>query len=113
MKHIRGNTLATLQKSTENGYNAIGNRQNVWTDVITLTGWLDLSNGGSQYTYNAKLQDSTHVFLCDYTPIDRSAENKRIIINGELYDVVLIDDPMEMHQHLEIYLTYIGGMLNG
>ena len=34
----------------------------------TLTGWLDLTGGDSKYTvYNAKVQDSTHVFVADYT----------------------------------------------
>lgn len=105
---IGGNIEAVLQQITGSETNVIGERVPTWVDIHTLTGWLDLSSGDSKYTYNAKLQESTHVFLCDYTPIDRNADDKRLKVNGCVYDVLLIDDPMELHQHLEIYLKYVG-----
>jgi len=37
------------------------------------------------------------------------AENSRMIVNGGVYDVKLIDDPMGLHKQLEIYLKYTGG----
>ena len=105
---IGGNTEAIIQQMTTSGKNAIGEQTVTWTDVQRLTGWLDLSNGDSKYTYNAKLQESTHIFLCDYVPIDRKTADKRLMVNGVNYDVLLIDDPMELHQHLEIYLKMVG-----
>lgn len=105
---IGGNTEAILQQVSTSGKNAIGEQTSTWTDVQRLTGWLDLSSGDSKYTYNAKLQESTHIFLCDYVPIDRKTADKRLLVNGVGYDVLLIDDPMELHQHLEIYLKYVG-----
>ena len=33
------------------------------------------------------------------------------VIDGNIYDILLIDDPMRMHKHLEIYLKYVGGGL--
>lgn len=110
---IGGNIEAVLQTKSGFKTNAIGERITEYEDVKTLWGWLDLSNGDSKYTYDAKLQESTHIFICDYTAIDRKAENKRLTVNGFVYDVLLIDDPMELHQQLEIYLKYIGGVLNG
>ena len=108
---IGGNVAATLQqKATDATFNAIGERVSSWFDLVILSGWLDLTTGDSKYTHNAKLQDSTHVFLCDYAPVDRVTGNKRLVVNGNAYDVLLIDDPMEMHQHLEIYLKLIGGV---
>lgn len=106
---ISGNIEAVLQQKNGSTTNEIGERIQTWKDIQTLTGWLDLSSGDSKYsTYNTKLQESTHIFLCDYTAIDRKPNDKRLIVNGVTYDVLLIDDPMELHQQLEIYLKYVG-----
>jgi head-tail adaptor len=105
---IGGNIKAVYQQNTGFTTNEIGERIPDWKDANHLTGWLDLTNGDSKYTYNAKLQESTHIFLCDYVAIDRKADDKRLVVNGISYDVLLVDDPMEMHQQLEIYLRYVG-----
>lgn len=68
-----------------------------WSTVLELSGFLDLSSGDSKYTtYNAKVQESSHIFICDWKPVDVSikAENSRLLVNGSAYDVMLIDDPM-------------------
>lgn len=113
MKGIGGNVTATLQIS-ETETNAIGEQVRTWADLKTLTGWLDLTGGDSKYTvYNAKVQESTHVFVADYQalPADITTENSRLICNGKRYDVLLIDNPMEMQNgsQLEIYLKFTGG----
>ena len=105
---IGGNTEAMLQQIMRSETNHIGEQIQSWTNTQALWGWLDLSNGDSKYTYNAKLQESTHIFITDYTPIDRRPNDKRLVVNGATYDVLLIDDPMELHQHLEIYLKLVG-----
>lgn len=106
---IGGNIEARLQQKNSSGTNSIGERIQEWSDCHIFTaGWLDLSNGDSKYTHDAKLQESTHIFITDYVPIDRNANDKRLVVNGVIYDVLLIDDPMELHQHLEIYLKYVG-----
>lgn len=105
---IGGNIEAILQQKNGSTPNEIGEKIPAWADLQTLTGWLDLSSGDSKYTYNAKLQESTHIFMCDYVAIDRKATDKRLVVSGDIYDVLLIDDPMELHQHLEIYLRYVG-----
>ena len=105
---IGGNIEAILQQKSGSSINEIGERIQSWTDVQKLHGWLDLSTGDSKYTYDAKLQESTHIFICDHTTVDRFTDDKRLVINGLVYDVLLIDDPMELHQQLEIYLKYVG-----
>lgn len=105
---IGGNMEAVLQQVTEVKTNHIGEKVQSWTDIHTLWGWLDLSNGDSKYTYDAKLQESTHIFITDYSPIDRNPRDKRLVVNGVTYEVLLIDDPMELHQHLEIFLKFVG-----
>lgn len=111
MKGIGGNTDAIIQISTTSR-NAIGEQVKTWQDVQTLHGWLDLSSGDSRYsTYNAKIQESSHVFVSDYVPLDEriEAENARLVNSGKTYDIMLIDDPMNLHQQWEIYLKYTGG----
>lgn len=108
---IDGNIDALVQIKTT-VKNEIGEAISKWETVNTLRGFLDLSGGDSKYTnYNAKIQESTHVFICDYVELDKrvKTENSRIIVNDDNYDVMLIDDPMNLNQHLEIYLKYIGG----
>lgn len=113
MKGIGGNITAVIQTQTVTK-NEYFEDIPVWTDAVTLKGWLDLESGDSKYsTFNAKLQESTHVFISDYVPLAESiqAENSRMVINGKRYDIMLIDNPMEMGSgsQLEIYLKYTGG----
>lgn len=113
MKGIGGNIVATIQ-TCETSENAINEQVQTWTDAATLRGWLDLASGDSGYSaFHAKVQQSTHVFICDYTPLPDgvTAENARMVISGKRYDVMLIDNPMGMESgsQLEIYLKYTGG----
>ncbi len=117
---IGGNLEVMLQINVPT-VNSIGEDVDAWKDVMSLEGWLDLSGGDSKHTtYNAKIQESTHIFLCDYKPIPTvfefeginypvDAETTRIVANSQVYEVLLIDDPMGMHKQLEIYLKYTGG----
>lgn len=111
MRGIGGNTAATIQVPTITK-NAIGEHVETWQDVQTIKGWLDLATGSSAYNaYHAKVQESTHVFIADYVPLDSriKAESSRVVINGKRYDVMLIDNPMELNAQLEIFLKYTGG----
>ena len=117
---IGGNTEAMLQINVPIE-NEIGSMIDTWHDVVALKGFLDLSSGDSKHTtYDAKIQESTHIFICDYKPILEcleiegnlvrvSPENARIVANSQRYDVMLIDNPMNLNKHLEIYLKYTGG----
>ncbi len=113
MKGIGGNIKAIIQVCTT-AKNDIGEHVQTWTDAQTIKGLLDLSSGEASYaTYNAKIQESTHIFIADYVSLDSriTAETSRMVINGKLYDVLLIDNPMEMGtgSQLEFYLKFTGG----
>ena len=113
MKGIGGNITALIQVFTSTK-NAIGENVQTWADAQTIKGWLDLQSGDSKYTtFNAKMQESTHVFIADFVKLDSriSAESSRMVINGKRYDIMLIDNPMEMGSgsQLEFYLKYTGG----
>ncbi|MGN1368435.1 MAG: hypothetical protein ACI4WX_06180 [Aristaeellaceae bacterium] len=113
MKGVGGNTMATIQVSRTTK-NEIGESVKAWDDVQTIAGWLDLAGGDSSYTaYSAKVQQSTHVFVADWVPLDKSIkpETSRMLIGGEPYDIMLLDNPMGMQDgsQWEIYLKYTGG----
>lgn len=141
---IGGNTKAVVQIYDKSKANEIGEIVPDWVSVETLTGWLDFAGGESKYkTYNAKIEESTHIFICDYKNLKKlhllldasgnkitdngdvairtgtgandedtfsvNNENTRFLIDGEKYDVVFIDDPMNLHRQLEVYLKFTGG----
>lgn len=109
---IGGNVVAVLQKKDNVKINSIGEQELLYRTTNEIKGFLDLSGGDSKYTnYNAKIQESTHLFICDYIKLDKSvkAENSRMIIDGLYYDIMLIDNPMNLCEQLEFYLKYTGG----
>lgn len=109
MNRIGGNTVCDLIYDSGYTNNEIGEKVPVRAVYKSLTGFLDLSNGDSRFmTYNTKLQESTHIFICDYTKIEKNASELRAVINGKEYEITTIDNPMELNKHLEIYLNYVG-----
>lgn len=111
MREVKGNTLCVLQTVTS-AKNSIGEAVNTWTDAVNLRGVLGLQSGENKYTnFNAKIEESTHVFICDFNAeaFALADENTRCIINGKMYDVTLIDNPDLLDIQLEIYLRYVGG----
>ena len=113
MNGIGGNINAIIQVKTSEK-NTIGEAVKEWSAVQTLRGWLDLASGKSGYSsFNTKIQESTHLFVGDYVPLDSriTAENSRMVIKGKVYDIMLLDNPMELENgsQWEIYLKYTGG----
>ncbi len=108
---IGGNITLTLQKENSAEKNEIGEDIVKQSNALNLWGFLDLSSGDSKHTvYSAKVQESTHVFICDFVDIgDITAENSKAICKGKEYEVLLIDNPMELNMQLEIYLKFVGG----
>ena len=108
MKKVGSNIEALLQIK-EITQNNIGDDEQTWSTVKTLKGFLDYMAGTAEYAnYNAKLQESTHVFICDYEQIPYEESQMRLVIGGKAYDVQLLDNPMELNYHLEFYLKYVG-----
>jgi len=107
---IGGNTIATVQVKNI-VINEIGEHETNWNDVQSIKGFLDLMSGDSNFqSYDTKLQDSTHIFISDFVvldPIIRS-NNSRLIVEQNVYDILLIDNPMNLDRQLEIYLRFIG-----
>lgn len=107
---IGGNTNATIQTKTssKNDYGALIDG---WKNTATVKGFLDFTGGDASYKSNfkGKLEETTHIFICDYNEAVANSvkpTTSRLIINGQIYDVLLIDDPMGLHKHLEFMLKY-------
>lgn len=105
---IGGNTDLVLKlKSTTK--NEIGENILSWIDYKTIHGFLDfLGETTGRTNYNSKVVESTHVFVCDYVPIDKKEAELKAYCNNQEFDITYIDDPMNLHKHVEIFLKYIG-----
>lgn len=118
MAKIGGNIRFAIQtKQTEKDEagnivtNEIGEPVEEWKTAHEFVGWLGLQSGDSKHTtYNAKVEESTHVFLCDFHAgiYSLADQNTRMIVKGFVYDVLLIDNPDEMNEQLEIYVKRVG-----
>lgn len=109
MNSIDGNIEATIQLKRITGRDSIGSAVKDWVDAYKAKGFLDLSNGDSNYNdYRTKIQESTHLFICDYFPMDIDTKDARMIVDGKIYDLLLVDDVMNLHQHYEMYLSFVG-----
>ena len=110
MANIGGNIRGTVQTNTT-GKNEIGEAVKIWVDKFNQLGWLGLQSGDSDYAnHKTKLEESTHVFLCDFHPgiYALAGQDTRMVIKGIVYDVLLIDNPDEMDEQLEIHLRKVG-----
>ena len=114
---IGGNTIANVQlkTSSKNEYGAL---TDTWQDVTTVKGFLDFTGGDGSYKSNfkGKLEETTHIFICDYNEkvaCQATPTTSRLIINNQSYEVLMIDDPMSLHKHLEIMLKYSEVLKNG
>lgn len=112
MANIGGNITGIIQTKDSSGKNAIGEAEIIWKDAFSQVGWLGLQSGDSKRNvYNAKIEESTHIFLCDFHAgiYALADQDTRMIFKGNMYDVLLIDNPDEMDEQLEIYLKKVGG----
>ena len=110
MANIGGNITGKIQTKTT-AKNAIGETEETWSDAFRPAGWLGLQSGDSERSnYKTKLEESSHVFLCDFSPgiYALADRDTRMIIKGFVYDVLLIDNPDEMDEQLEISLRRVG-----
>lgn len=112
MADIGGNITGIFQIKSSETKNAMGEREHTWKDIASCEGWLGMQSGDSKRSvYNAKIEESTHVFLCDFNEeiYALSDQDVQMLINGRIYDVLYIDNPDERDEQLEIYLRKIGG----
>lgn len=82
----------------------IGGNTTKETLFQTVNGWMDLFSGTDRNTIqNAQTQDSTHILITDkfYVGIEDSMFVKH---EGKKYQITLVDNPVSVGHHLELYL---------
>ena len=106
---IGGNVDAIIQVETSSK-NAFGEIENTYKNLTTVKGFLDYTGGDGSYKNNFKgeLEETTHIFICDYENVASKATptQSRMIIGDKIYDILYIDNPMNLNEHLEIMLKY-------
>ena len=108
---VGGNITATVQIKTLTE-NDIGEKIAEWVNHIEgITGWLDLVSGNSNnQSHKTKSEESTHTWLCDFDSRLRELDitQCRFMCRNQIYEIKYVDDPMELHDHLEISLKLVG-----
>ena len=106
---IGGNVDAIIQVETSSK-NAFGEKETTYKNLTTVKGFLDYVGGDGSYKNNFKgeLEETTHIFICDYENVASKATptQSRMIIDDKIYDILYIDNPMNLNEHLEIMLKY-------
>lgn len=105
---IGGNVIGLLQSKTA-FKNSFGEVENSFDTSYMVKGYLDYMGGDASYKsqFKGALEQTTHLFIADYVAIENGSTLKRMIVNNKIYEVLYIDNPMELNDHLEIFLKYL------
>lgn len=69
---------------------------------------MDLLSGDEKTSNNSFMEESTHILLTDYRNDINSKEHWLVDENSNRFEITLVDDPINLHKHLEIYLKFTG-----
>lgn len=84
-----------------------------WKKFKDVDGYLDLISGTDLNSkQNAYVEDSTHLLILPEFVPGITKAMRVVDSENRFYDITYPDDPMNLHHHNEIYLTY-GGELDG
>lgn len=112
MRKINGNTLCVIQTKGAAYTNEIGEKVSDWVNAYEFMGILGYQGGDQKYTTNkAKIEESSHSLICEYDAeiYALADQDTRIIAKDRIYDVLFIDNPDELDEHLEMQLRFVGG----
>lgn len=106
----------------------MGGRITSWLAIMTSKGVLDLMSGSEVYRASKLMSEATHIWMCSVPvlliedPVEQTTyfgtpfapspfgegipaeilNTDRLIVGGSTYEIVYVDDPMNMGHHLEI-----------
>lgn len=101
----------TIKQLLDNQPDGMGGTIEDWVTYDDLEGFLDLFSGTNRRfsVENAIVEQSSHILI---VPEYRDDLNDRMKItdeSGRVYKITLIDNPVGLNDHLEIYLELDGG----
>lgn len=100
-----------IQEFTEVS-DGIGGYHRTWTTALTVNGYLDLICGTDlNNAQNAFVEESTHLLIIPEYTSGIKKEMRVVDSEARFYEITYSDDPLGVHHHNEIYLTY-GGVLD-
>lgn len=107
---IGGNVIAHVTRVTSSKNKLGVSEKGAPSFVMELPGFIDYVNGQQNNGYKSMVEESTHIFVSDYDESYAALSEKglSLIVGDREYDVLLIDDPMGLHYHIETYLQYVG-----
>src|SRR5574344_1321568 len=97
---------AEVHRKTEDGRNSLGELIYSFKKVAEVDGFLDLISGDRSNLQNAEIEQSSHLFIT----FDFSQEltiNDQLVYNRKFYEITFVDNPMELNDHLEVYLKAV------
>jgi len=105
---IKGNIQGTFRRK-QDVRNARGENDAIWVNVATVIGILDFNNQPQteRIKYSAKMEESTHIWFCDYFPMDIPVHELRFYCRGHEYDVLILDEVQFQGQHYEVWLKLV------
>ena len=107
---IGGNVELTVYNKLSHDKNEIGEVEPSNSEGEKIMGFLDYISGSADLSkFYAKVEESTHVFICDYAD-NVWMFNSAVTKCGVTGYGDFVDDPMGLHQHIEVYLKYIGDL---
>ena len=85
--------------------NGMGGQSETWSLFKTIDGCIRPLQGDERLSADKKTVIATHRLYCDY---DSSIlQTDRVVDSGKEYEIRYINDPMQMHQFLQIDMELI------
>lgn len=95
---------ATIQRVVKTSDGA-GYFKDEWQILMVVKGRLDMLSGSKNIMAHTELTKYSHVFLCEPFPILITPKD-RIVIGNSIYDLIYVDNPVNMAHHYELLLNF-------
>lgn len=100
-------TFTILKYDKTGRRNSLGQIIHDFQESSTFGGWIDFLGGEESISQNAITADSTHIIITFETRLEISISD-RVRFKDRDYEVTYVDNPMELDDHLEIFLKAVG-----
>lgn len=99
-------TFSILKYGKTGRKNSLGQPIYDYAEMSSFDGWIDLLGGEETINQKAISSETTHIILTFDTDIELDKAD-RVKFGKKVYEVTYIDNPMELNDHLEIFLKQV------